>query len=109
MCNNTVEHIAAALSAKSAMLKLLADTGALSKAKGRECFEVKRWKPFASFRRQVHESTVMHAPTGIIKDLLPGLPEVLVHLQYSASTSACLGQFDLKDLASTSDPGVSIS
>ena len=81
VCNNTVEHIAAALTAKSAMLKLLADTGALSKAKGRECFEVKRWKPFASFRRKVHTSTVMHAPTGIIKDLLPGLSEVLVYLK----------------------------
>lgn len=78
VCNNTVEHIAAALSAKSAMLKLLADTGALSKA--RESFEVKRWKPFASFRRQVHTSTVMYAPTGIIKDLLPGLSEVLVYM-----------------------------
>ena len=73
VCNNTVEHIAAALGAKSAMLKLLADTGALSQA--RERFEVKRWKPFASFRRQVQKSTVMYAPTGIIRDLLPGPSE----------------------------------
>ena len=73
VCNNTVEHIAAALGAKSAMLKLLADTGALSKA--REGVEVKRWKPFASFRRQVKTSTVMYAPTGIIRDLLPGPSE----------------------------------
>ena len=71
VCNNTVEQLASALSAKSAMLKLLADTGALSQP--RESVEVKRWKPFAAFQRKVKTATVMSAPSGIIKDLLPGL------------------------------------
>ena len=70
VCNNTVEQLASALSAKSAMLKLLADTGALSRP--RESVEVKRWKPFAAFQRKVKTATVMSAPSGIIKDLLPG-------------------------------------
>ena len=32
----------------------------------------KRWKPFASFKRRVDRKTVMSAPSGIVKDLLPG-------------------------------------
>ena len=69
--NSTVEQQASALAAKSAMLKLLADTGTMSPTS--ESVEVKRWKPFASFQRKVQTATVMSAPTGIIKDLLPGL------------------------------------
>merc|ERR1712025_573216 len=37
-----------------------------------EEMEVRRWKPFSSFKRRVDRRTVMHSPSGILRDILPG-------------------------------------
>ena len=38
----------------------------------------KRWKPFAGFKRIVDGQTLLSAPEGIVRDLLPGNEKYLI-------------------------------
>ena len=70
VCNVTVEHLGQALRDKGAMEKLLDDNACLANAL--QEMEVKRWRPFASFRRNVSSRPVMTSSSGILGDLVPG-------------------------------------
>ena len=70
VCNVTVEHLGQALRDKGAMERLLDDNACLSNAL--QEMEVKRWRPFASFRRNVSSRPVMTSSSGILGDLVPG-------------------------------------
>ena len=70
VCNVTVEHLGQALKDKKAMEKLLDDNACLANAL--QEMEVKRWRPFASFRRNVSSRPVMTSSSGILSDLVPG-------------------------------------
>ena len=70
VCNVTVEHLGQALKDKKAMEKLLDDNACLANAL--QEMEVKRWRPFASFRRNVSSRPVMTSSSGILGDLVPG-------------------------------------
>ena len=70
VCNVTVEHLGQALKDRGAMEKLLNDNARLANAL--QEMEVKRWRPFASFRRNVSSRPVMTSSSGILSDLVPG-------------------------------------
>ena len=70
VCNVTVEHLGQALKDRGAMEKLLDDNACLANAL--QEMEVKRWRPFASFRRNVSSRPVMTSSSGILGDLVPG-------------------------------------
>ena len=44
----------------------------------------RRWRPFSGFQRRVEGQTVMSAPEGIVRDLLPGSYEASDLAQYSS-------------------------
>ena len=44
-----------------------------------------RWKPFDAFVRKVNNRTVMSAPKGIVKDLLPGELSLSLSLSFFLS------------------------
>ena len=43
----------------------------------------RRWRPFSGFQRRVEGQTVMSAPEGIVRDLLPGSYDASDLAQYS--------------------------
>ena len=73
VCVETLEIIAGGLRQQDlteTMRKLLEEGSALQESLSDP--GEKRWRPFSGFQRRVEGQTVMSAPVGIVRDLLPG-------------------------------------
>ena len=84
VCVETLEIIARGLKQRDlteTMGKLLAEGSALQESLSDP--GEKRWRPFSGFQRRVEGQTVMSAPVGIVRDLLPGDHEASDLAQYS--------------------------
>ena len=84
VCVETLEIIARGLRKQDlteTMGKLLEEGSALQESLSDP--GEKRWRPFSGFQRQVEGQTVMSAPGGIVRDLLPGGYEASDLAQYS--------------------------
>ena len=84
VCNETLEIIAKGLRKKDltdTMGKLLEEGSALQESLSDP--GERRWRPFAGFQRRVDGQTVMSAPQGIVRDLLPGTYDASDLAQYS--------------------------
>ena len=83
VCVETLEIIARGLKQRDlteTMGKLLAEGSALQESLSDPG---ERWRPFSGFQRRVEGQTVMSAPVGIVRDLLPGDHEASDLAQYS--------------------------